>query len=180
VSWLAAPFFTIDLTRATLDAAVRSDLGLMPPSVLPARVAAAYGVRDVAEAMELITGRAPRRPRLSLGGLLLDCATEGDALALERVTWVAGENASYLGAGARACGLGEPTPITLAGGVMRHPSPLLVEALAEALPGSELRRARREPAHGALLAALDEGGVGVVTLDDSALPAELFATASAI
>jgi hypothetical protein len=60
---------------------------------------------------------------------------------------------------------------------MRHPSSLLVDALAEALPGSELLRARREPAHGALLAALDEGGAAAVSLDDSLLPADLFATA---
>ncbi len=108
---------------------------------------------------------------------MLDCAAEGDELARERVVWVARENAAYLRAGARACGLGEPTPITLAGGVMRHSSTLLVDALAEALPGCELRRARREPAHGALLAALDEGGAGAVALDDAALPADLFATA---
>ena len=61
---------------------------------------------------------------------------------------------------------------------MRHPaSSLLVDALAEALPDSELRRARREPAHGALLAALDEGGAEPVALDDSALPGDLFETA---
>jgi hypothetical protein len=59
---------------------------------------------------------------------------------------------------------------------MRHPSSLLVDAFAEALPGSELRRAQREPALGALLAALDEGGAGRVVLDDSALPDDLFAT----
>ena len=176
VSWLAAPYFTIDLTRAVLDAAVRSELGLMPPSALPARVAAVYGAGDAAGASERVTGRAPRPPRASLGGVLLDCAVEGDELALERIGWVARENASYLRAGARACGLGDPTPITLAGGVMRHPSSLLVDALAEALPGCELRRARREPAHGALMAALDEGGAGVVALDDSALPEDLFAT----
>ena len=180
VSWLASPFFTIDLTRTVLDAAVRSELGIMPASVLPARVAAAYGAADIAGAMEIVTGRAPRPPRASLGGLLLDCAAEGDELALERVGWVARENAAYLRAGARACGLGEPTPITLAGGVMRHPSSLLVDALAEALPGCELRRARREPAHGALMAALDEGGAGVVALDDTALPEDLFATARAL
>jgi hypothetical protein len=72
--------------------------------------------------------------------------------------------------------LSRPTPITLAGGVLRHPSPLLVDALAEALPGCELRRARREPAHGALLAALDEGGAATVPLDDSALPGDFFTT----
>jgi N-acetylglucosamine kinase-like BadF-type ATPase len=177
VSWLAAPYFTIDLTRATLDAAMRSELGMLPPSILPARVAAAHGVDDMAAAMERVTGRAPRPARHSLAGVLLDCAAEGDALARERVTWVARECADYLRAGARACGLGEPTPITLAGGVMRHPSPLLVDALAEALPGSELRRARREPALGTLLAALDEGGAGQVALDASALPGDLFATA---
>jgi N-acetylglucosamine kinase-like BadF-type ATPase len=177
VSWLAAPYFTIDLTRATLDAAVRSELGMLPPSSLPARVAATYGVRDAAAVMERVTGRAPRPPRISLGGLLLDCAAEGDELAGERVVWVARENAAYLRAGGLACGLGEPTPVTLAGGVMRHSSTLLVDALAEALPGCELRRTRREPAHGALLAALDEGGAGAVVLDDAALPADLFATA---
>ena len=176
VSWLAAPYFTIDLTRATLDAAVRSELGLMPPSALPERVAAAYGAVDAAGAMERVTGRAPRPPRASLGGLLLDVAEEGDELARERITWVARENAAYLRAGARACGLGEPTPVTLAGGVMRHPSTLLVDALAAALPGCEFTRARREPAHGALLAALEEGGCGVIELDDAALPADLFAT----
>ena len=175
VSWLAAPSFTIDLTRAAIDAALRSELGLLQASILPARVAAAYGTRDAAAAMESITCRTPR-PRLPLGALLLDCAAEGDELARERVVWVARENAAYLRAGARACGLGEPTPITLAGGVMRHGSPLLVDALAEALPGCELRRARREPAHGALLAALDEGGAESVALDDAALPADLFAT----
>jgi N-acetylglucosamine kinase-like BadF-type ATPase len=180
VSWLAAPFFTIDLTRATLDAAVRSELGMLPPSILPARVAAAYGARDAAGAMERVTGRAPRPPRVSLGGLLLDCAADGDALAIDRVTWVARENAAYLRAGARACGMDEPTPITLAGGVMRHSSTLLVDSLAEALPGCELRRARREPAHGALMAALEEGGNGVVTLDDAALPGDLFATAQQV
>jgi hypothetical protein len=126
--------------------------------------------------MERVTGRSPRPPRASLGGLLLDCADEGDELARERITWVVRENADYLRAGALACGLGEPSPITLAGGVMRHRSTLLVDALAAALPGCEFRRARREPAHGALLAALDEGGAAPVALDDSALPADLFAT----
>jgi N-acetylglucosamine kinase-like BadF-type ATPase len=177
MSFLAAPTFTTDLTRATLDAAVRSQLGLLPPSSLPARVAAAFGAADAIGAIERVTGRGPRPPRVSLGGLLLDCASEGDELALERLHWVAGESAAYLRVAARGCGLGEPTPITLAGGVMRHPSLLLVDALAAALPGCELTRARREPAHGALLAALDEGGAAPVALDDGALPSDLFATA---
>jgi N-acetylglucosamine kinase-like BadF-type ATPase len=176
VSWNAAPSFTIDLTRAVLDAAVRSELGLLPPSALSARVAAAFGAADAVGAIERVTGRAPRPPRVSLGGLLLDCAEEGDELALDRLRWVVSENAAYLRVAARKSGLGEPTPITLSGGVMRHPSSLLVDALAEALPGSVLLRARREPAHGALLAALDEGGAPAVLLDDSLLPADLFAT----
>jgi hypothetical protein len=62
---------------------------------------------------------------------------------------------------------------------MRHPSSLLVDALAAALPGCELLRARREPAHAALLAALEEGGAPRVVLDDTALPGDLFSTAHA-
>jgi N-acetylglucosamine kinase-like BadF-type ATPase len=180
MSWTAAPYFTIDLTRATLDAAVRSQLGLLPPSSLPARVAAAFGTADAIGAIERVTGRTPRPRRVSLGGLLLDCASEGDELAHERLHWVVGECAAYLRVAAREAGLGEPSPIALAGGVMRHPSSLLVDALAAALPGSELRRARREPAHGALLAALDEGGAAGVRLDDSALPGDLFATTAPV
>jgi N-acetylglucosamine kinase-like BadF-type ATPase len=176
MSFQAAPTFTTDLTRATLDAAVRSELGLLPPSLLPAGVAAAFGTLDAIRALEVVTGRGPRPPRVSLGGVLLDCASGGDALALERVSWVAGEAAGYLRVAARESGLGEPSPIALAGGVMRHPSSLLVDALAAALPGCELVRARREPAHAALLAALDEGGAALVMLDDAALPADLFAT----
>ena len=180
MSFMAAPTFTTDLTRATLDAAVRSELGLLPPSLLPARVAAAFGAPDAIAAIERVTGRGPRPPRVSLGGLLLDCAADGDALALERLSWVAGEAAAYLRVAARESGLGEPTPIVLAGGVMRHPSSLLVDALARALPASELLRARREPAHGALLAALQEGGAAPVALDDAALPEDLFATSRSL
>ena len=176
MSFRAAPTFTTDLTRATLDAAVRSELGLLPPSALSARVAAEFGAADAIGAIERVTGRGQRPPRVSLGGLLLDCASEGDELALDRVSWVAGEAAAYLHVAARESGLGEPTPIALAGGVMRHPSSLLVDALAAALPGCELVRARREPAHAALLAALEEGGASQVALDDSLLPADLFAT----
>jgi hypothetical protein len=180
MSFQAAPTFTTDLTRATLDAAVRSELGLLPPSALSARVAAEFGAADAIGAIERVTGRGLRPPRVSLGGLLLDCAAEGDALALDRLSWVAGEAAAYLRVAARESGLGEPTPIALAGGVMRHPSSLLVDALAAALPGSELVRARREPAHAALLAALEEGGASQVALDDSLLPADLFATAAVV
>jgi N-acetylglucosamine kinase-like BadF-type ATPase len=178
MSFTAAPYFTTDLTRAALDAAVRSELGLLPPSALSARVAEALGARDAIGAIERVTGRAPRPAPESLGGVLLDCAADGDTLARERLAWVAREHAAYLRVAARECGLAEPTPVTLAGGVMRHPSSLLVDALADALPGCELVRARREPAHGALLAALEEGGAAAVALDDSALPADLFATAS--
>ena len=160
-----------------LDAAVRSELGLMPPSVLPARVAAAYGEADIAGAMERVTGRAPRPPRASLGGLLLDCAAEGDELALERVGWVARENA---GLPARGGARVRPGRADADHARRRRHAPRLVAARRRAgrrrCPGCELRRARREPAHGALMAALDEGGAGVVALDDSALPGDLFAT----
>ena len=79
---------------------------------------------------------------------------------------------------ARECGLGEPTPITLAGGVMRHPSSLLVDALAEALPGLRARCALAASLRTrALLAALEEGGAAPVALDDAALPGDLFSTA---
>ena len=178
MSFQAAPTFTTDLTRATLDAAVRSELGLLPPSSLPARVAAALGVADAIAAIEL---RHPARPAPPAQSRSAACCSTAPPRATRwpwiACRWVAGEAAAYLRVAARESGLGEPTPIALAGGVMRHPSSLLVDALAAALPGCELVRARREPAHAALLAALDEGGAAPVALDDSALPDDLFATA---
>ena len=132
---------------------------MLAPSSLPERVAAAYGVPDAAGVMEIVTGRGAAALALSLGAPATRLRGRGRrARARSASVWVARENAAYLRAGARACGLGEPTPVTLAGGVMRHSSPLLTDALAEALPG--LRAAPRPPraSRGALLAALDEGG----------------------
>src|SRR4051812_20348197 len=141
MSFLAAPTFTTDLSRAALDAAVRSQLGLLPASILPQRVGEVLGARDAIGAIERVTGRGSRPARFSLGGVLLDCAAEGDELARDRVTYVAREMAGYLRVAARECGMRAPTPVTLSGGVMRHRSSLLLDALAAELPGCELRRA---------------------------------------
>jgi hypothetical protein len=69
-------------------------------------------------------------------------------------------------AAARRVGIeGKPFPLVLTGGVLRHPSPLLAEALIARVhttsPEAQPCRSRFEPAIGALLLALEASGVGV-------------------
>jgi len=84
----------------------------------------------------------------------------------------------YALATARRLGIaGTPFPLVLAGGVLRHPSPLLEEAIVarirSAAPGAVPLRSRFEPAVGALLLALEAASIAV----DEALLARLEATA---
>ena len=180
MSWLAAPYLhdrphardarRRRAQRARADAAERA---------AGARGGGLRRARTRSRAIERVTGRAPRPPRVSLGGLLLDCAAEGDELALERV--VAGSRARtprYLRV-ARARVRSRRADADHAR--RRRHAPPLVAARRRAGRGAARAAScgatRREPAHGALLAALDEGGAEPVALDDSALPGDLFATA---
>lgn len=87
---------------------------------------------------------------------------------------------------ARRVGLeGTAFPLVLAGGILRHPSPLLSEALVARVPATspavQPLTSRFEPAVGALFLALEKVGVRV---DDSLVehflptlpPATLFVT----
>jgi hypothetical protein len=79
---------------------------------------------------------------------------------------------------AQRAGLEAPSPVVLAGGLFRHRSDLLEQAIAEELPESEIVMARFEPAVGALLMAFDEHGIepDVDRLVESIPSAELYAT----
>jgi len=64
--------------------------------------------------------------------------------------------------------------------LLRHPSDLLEQTIADELPESEIVMARFEPAVGALLMAFDEHGTepDLERLMDTIPPAELYATIS--
>jgi N-acetylglucosamine kinase-like BadF-type ATPase len=171
------------LGQKLLFAVYRSALGIEPPTSLTPRVLTFLGVASVEEVLHLFHNRM-RPPPTSVDRLtpiLLDEAHAGDAVArrvVEEHGWALGNIAL---AAARQVGL-ERTPfhLVLAGGVFRHPTTVLADAIAARVRTSspEVRpvRSRSEPIVGVLVQALTTAGVTV----DQALLNRLILTLPAI
>lgn len=171
------------LGELVLRACMRVELGIDPPSLLPGAVARFFG-RATFE--DVLHWRYTRDAELGynlafdarvLAPVLLDCAAAGDAIAcgiVEREGRILGD---YALVAARKVGLDrEPFPLVMAGGVFRHASRLLPDALVrrvrEEAPAVQPIASRFEPAVGALLCALADGGVPI----DAALTARIEAS----
>jgi N-acetylglucosamine kinase-like BadF-type ATPase len=151
-----------ELGSQALRAVYRADLGIDPPTLLTERILAAFGVHNVEDVLHWMTGRDIQRPknRRELVRPLFDAADAGDATARQIIISHGKALGDYAIVAARRVGLlGEPFTLVLTGGVLRHPSPLLREALIErvreAAPGARAIQSRFEPAAGAVLLALD-------------------------
>ncbi len=172
-----------------LEAVVRSELGIDPPTTLKQRFLEYFELTSVEEVLHLFTAR-PHHQSRSIGGIapfLLDEAEAGDAAARKIVREHGRALGEYARIAARKVGIeGTPFPLVLAGGVLRHPSTLLPDAIIECVqttsPDARPTHSRFEPVVGALFTALEAGGA---TIDDALLerlvptlpPSELFATA---
>ena len=163
-----------------LRAVLRAELGIDPPTTLTARVLAFSGQSTVEALLHAHTahGTPAFGEAARLAPLLLDAAEAGDPTARAIVLEHGIGMGDYALATARRLGIaGTPFPLVLAGGVLRHPSPLLEQAIVArvraAAPGAVPLRSRFEPAVGALLLALEAAAVRV----DEALLARLEATA---
>jgi N-acetylglucosamine kinase-like BadF-type ATPase len=158
----------LELGRRTLRAIYRAELGLDPPTALTARLLQFFDMPTVEAVLHSFTARgaAPPAEISQLARLLLDAAAEGDATARQIATTHGGMLGDYALAAARQVGI-EQTPFTLvlAGGVLRHPSQLLDEALIarvwSAAPSARVVASRFEPAVGALFLALEAAGVAI-------------------
>jgi N-acetylglucosamine kinase-like BadF-type ATPase len=145
------------LGRRALRAIWRAMIGTGPVTALEPAALACYGASDARDLLHRFTGRGlPEVSYATLARAVLDTAEAGDAVAHEIVL----ADGHVLGDQARACaeqvGLsGSPYQLVLAGGVLRHPSPLLVNALTSRVPDALVTRSRHEPAVGALLMAFD-------------------------
>ncbi len=141
----------------------RAELSLGPATLLTDKVLAYFDLPTVEAVLHRLTARRTR----GLGGagvaalarLLLDAAAEGDEAARFEVASAAVTLAEYAWVAACKVGLQGPFPLVLAGGVLRHPSLLLREALVTHLK-TRLPYARPiitpfEPVVGALLLALE-------------------------
>jgi N-acetylglucosamine kinase-like BadF-type ATPase len=162
-------------------AVVRAELGIAPPTTLTERVLHSLGYGSVEAALHARTARkrdAEHRPDTGLlGRVLLDTAADGDPIARQIVVEHGEALGDYALVAARNVGLaGEQFALVLAGGVFRHPSPLLREALIARVrdhaPGAQPTGIRLEPAAGALLLAFELAGI----VTDGALLARLEAT----
>lgn len=187
-SWWQEPQGAEELGLKTLRTVYRAELGLAPPTRLTARVLAYYALPTVEAVLHQRTARvrAAGPDVARLARVLLDEAAAGDGPAREIVVAHGAELGDYALVAARRLGLDEtPFTLVLAGGVLRHPSPLLREALiarvAAGAPAVQPVLSRFEPVVGALLFALEAQGVVIDApllerLAASLPPATLFET----
>ena len=150
-----------ELAKLTLRAVYRAELSIDPPTSLTARVLAHYRQESVEGLLHALTRRYRRAPRRlgRLARLLLDEAELGDAASLKIVCEHGGSLGDYALAAARQVGLSGPYMLVTSGGVMRHPSKVLVRALMQRVhtvhPGVQWQASGHEPVFGALLLALE-------------------------
>jgi len=154
-----------ELGRKTLRAAYRAELGVDPPTGLTPHVLAFFGLPTIEAVLHAFTARLGTPPTTVAGltRVLLDEAERGDATARRVILEHGHALGDYALAAARRVGIeAMPFTLVLAGGVLRHPSRLLADALVARVrassPGVRAVNSRFEPAVGALLLALEAVG----------------------
>lgn len=188
-SYWQEPQGAYQLGQLTLNAVYRAELGLDPPTALTGRVLAYFGVDSVEAVLHRTTARNQTEAYIDrLAPALLDEADAGDPVAHAIVVNQGQAMGDYALLAARKVGLeSEPFDLVLNGGVLRHPTHLLREALiarvAAKVPGVRPIYSRFEPAAGAVLLGLDAAGrvtdAALLERLAASLPqAELFSTKS--
>jgi N-acetylglucosamine kinase-like BadF-type ATPase len=161
-SFWQEPQGAAELSLKALYAVYRAELGIDPPTALTERILAAFAACSVEEVLHRMMSRELPRPEnwRQLVRPLFDAADAGDGTARRIVISHGKALGDYAIAAARHVGLLETAfTLVLTGGVLRHPSPLLRDALVArvqaAVPGVRATQSRFEPAAGAVLLALD-------------------------
>lgn len=157
----------VPLAEAALDAVRRAELDTGPHTRLRERLLAAAHVGSVEDLLHRFTCRA--RPPLSelgrLAPLVFDAADDGDQVALALVLEQARSVSLTVTAALNRTALSGPYELFLTGGLCRHPSRLLSDALAGLLPGSTVTVSQAEPVMG--IAAMAATSVGFSRPDSS-------------
>jgi N-acetylglucosamine kinase-like BadF-type ATPase len=163
----------IQLAEKMLEAVFCAEMDIAPATTLTNCVLKYFGLNTVEEVLHYLTAREQTiHQRHMIGGLtpmLLDEAEAGDGVALNIVQGHGQALGRIAQVAARRVGIeGMAFPLVLAGGVLRHPSSLLPDAITEQLrttsPEVQPVRSRFEPVIGVLFSALEEAGV---TIDDT-------------
>lgn len=177
-----------ELGQRAMRAVYRTELGIDPPTTLTERILEVFGQHSVEQMLHLFTAREGRQivDVARVAPILLDEASKGDNAARQIVRSHGASLGDYALATARRVGIeGTPFTLVLAGGVLRHPAPLLAEAIVTRVhttsPLARPIRSRFEPVVGALFMALEMDGMSVTPdlierLTRSLPPASLFVT----
>ncbi|MEP7294182.1 MAG: BadF/BadG/BcrA/BcrD ATPase family protein, partial [Chloroflexota bacterium] len=144
--------------------------GVDAPTSLTSAILKHYGESSVEAMLYRFTARDVEHPTnievARLSRVVLNEAARGDATALGLVEKLGHELANYALAAARKVGI-EHMPFTLVlnGGVFRHESTVLVDAILERIhavtAGVQPIAARLQPVVGALLLAFEAGEIAV-------------------
>lgn len=147
--------------QESLRAIYRADLGIDPETSLTKAILTHFKTSTVAEVLHLMTARGSsvlESDIAKLAPLVLNEAARADKTALNITIKQAKTLAEYVSVAARKVNL-ERFELALIGGVFRHPSNVLVDALSQNVkqvhPATQISRSNNEPVLGALLYALE-------------------------
>jgi N-acetylglucosamine kinase-like BadF-type ATPase len=168
-SWWQDVQGAYQLAEKTLKSVYRAELGINPPTALTAAVLKHFNRNTVEEVLYIFYSRGENPDRAKMGGLarvLFDTVEAGDPVAVKIATEHGAALGDYVLAAARQVDIErEPFTLVLAGGVLRHASRLMPEALIARVqsvsPGVTPVYSIFEPAVGALLLAFDAAGITV-------------------
>lgn len=178
------------MAEAAVRAVVDQALGLGPATDLTPRLLESFQAADVEQMLHTVTARGVHHPRLrsDVTGQLLLAANESDSVALSIVIDFGEAMGELTAVAASSAGAAEePLDLALMGSVLRAPCPALqsslLDAFAERVATFQLVTTPLQPAHGAVLIALELLGdvpspAFADTLAKSSPPPELFQTAA--
>ncbi len=182
------PLGGAEIGRKAVQAACRAELGIDPPTQLSQNIAAHFNVADIDDVLRCLYVRQDwsedGATMSALAPLVFDAAAEGDSAARSIIDDTGRIAADFIGAAARKVGLKlDETAVVLAGGLFRHESDLLGEAIRRhaQVPPARLVRNHNEPALGALMLALEAAGIAITPtvaarIEITQPPASMFAT----
>jgi N-acetylglucosamine kinase-like BadF-type ATPase len=159
-SFWVEPAGAVPLAESALRAVCRAQLGTSPPTRLVDRMLASGGFDTVESLLHHFTcrDRPPRADIARFAPTVFDTAEQGDLIAQGLIDDQAAAIARSVRAGVARAALTRPYPLILAGGLFRHGSSRLSDAVAAAIPDGRVRVTQIEPAAGVALMAARHAG----------------------
>ena len=155
-----------DLGNAALKAVYMADLDIAPQTSLTAAILHRFEAASPADLLHQRTAlfHEPAESAAELAPLVLEHAELGDPVAHGIVERQGHELARFGIAAAKKVGIeGQPFDLVLGGGIFRHRSRILPEAILEEIritsPGVTITYRSHEPVVGAMLLAFEEHGI---------------------